>query len=197
VWREAGDGLRWIRRDPTLRLVATLSALTNLAISGLIAIIVLYALDVLRVGQAGYGLFMSAAVVGGLLGGLGAGRLATRLGILPGLRWILAMQTLALGALAVSRHPVPGALALAVFSAGTAAWNALWSSYGQRNVPAELLGRVGSAQRMAGLLTAPLGALLAGFAADAYGLPAVGYAAAAIFALVTVGSWRTLGSRRA
>jgi MFS-type transporter involved in bile tolerance (Atg22 family) len=195
VWREATDGLRWLRRDETLRLITVLSAVTNLAISGLIAVIVLYALDVLGVGEAGYGLFMSAAVIGGLLGGLGAARLARRFGTLPSLRWVLLAQTLAMAGLALSRHPVPGALALAVVAAGTAVWNALWSAYGQRTVPAAMLGRVGSAQRMAGLLTAPVGAVLAGVAAGAYGLPPVVYAAAGIFALVTAVSWRPLRAR--
>ena len=107
-----------------LRMTA-LSAASNLAISGMIAVIVLYALEVLRVTEAGYGLFMSAAVLGGLAGGLGAARVAARFGTLPGMRLILAAQTLALAVLAVSRHPVPGALALAVFAAGTSIWNSL------------------------------------------------------------------------
>ncbi|MGI5212550.1 MFS transporter [Plantactinospora sp. CA-290183] len=192
AWRTVGDGLRWIWRDPTLRLVTVLTMVTNVATSGLIAVVVLYALEVLKVPTAGYGLFMSAAVLGALAGGLLAGRLAARLGTLPGLRWVLVAETLALAGLALARHPVPGALALAVFSAGTASWNALWSAYGQRNVPVGLLGRVGSAQRTVGLLAAPVGAAAAGFLAGAAGLPPVLYAATALFALVTVVSWRRL-----
>jgi MFS family permease len=196
VWREAGDGLRWIRRDPVLLRMTTLTAASNLAISGMVVVLVLYALDVLKVSEAGYGLFMSAAVIGGLAGGLGAGRLAARFGTLPGMRLILAAQTLALAVLAVSRHPVPGALALAVFAAGTSTWNSLWAAYGQRRVPATMLGRVGSAQRMAGLLTAPVGAAVAGFAAEAYGLPTVVYGAAGILAITTLGAWSALRSGR-
>ncbi|GAB3148394.1 MFS transporter [Micromonospora sonneratiae] len=192
LWREAGDGLRWIRRDGTLCRITVLAAVTNLAISAMIATLVLYALDVLKVSEAGYGAFMAVAVVGALIGALGAGRLARRFGALSGLRWVLLGQTVALAGLALSRHPVPGALTLAVFSAGTAVWNALWAAYGQRNVPAELLGRVGSAQRMAGMLTAPIGAALGGFVAEAYGLPVVVYAAAVILALATTVAWRTL-----
>jgi MFS family permease len=196
VWREAGDGLRWIRRDATLLRITVLTAATNLAISGLIAVMVLYALDVLRVPEAGYGVFMATAVIGSLVGGLGAGRLAARLGTRTGLRWVLVAQTLALVVLAVSRHPVPGGIALAVFSAGSAMWNALWSAYGQRNVPAGLLGRVGSAQRVVGLIAAPVGAVLAGFTANAYGVRPIGYAAAAIFAVVTGTAWRVLADNK-
>ncbi|MEO3926371.1 MFS transporter [Micromonosporaceae bacterium B7E4] len=192
AWRAAGAGLRWIWQDRTLRRITGLTVVTNLATSGLIAIIVLYALEVLAVPAAGYGLFMSAAVLGGLAGGLCAGRVAARLGTLPGLRWVLVAETLAIATLAVARHPVPGGAALAVFSAGTAIWNALWSAYGQRKVPAELLGRVGSAQRTVALLAAPVGAVGAGLLGSAAGLPSVPYAATAVFALATAISWHSL-----
>ncbi|GAB3966553.1 MFS transporter [Plantactinospora veratri] len=68
TWRAAGDGLRWIWRDATLRRITGLTMVTNLATSGLIAIIVLYALEVLAVPAAGYGLFMAAAILGALAG---------------------------------------------------------------------------------------------------------------------------------
>ncbi|MGX7669041.1 MFS transporter [Plantactinospora sp. DSM 117369] len=195
AWRAAGAGLRWIWQDRTLRRITGLTVVTNLATSGLIAIIVLYALEVLAVPAAGYGLFMAAAVLGALAGGLCAGQVATRLGTLPGLRWVLVAETLAVATLAVARNPVPGAVALAVCSAGTAIWNALWSAYGQRNVPAELLGRVGSAQRTVALLAAPVGATLAGVLGATAGLPPVLYAATAIFALLTMASWHSLRPR--
>ncbi|MFI6065627.1 MFS transporter [Micromonospora sp. NPDC051227] len=192
VWSEIVEGLRWLRAHPTLWRVTVLTAASNLAISGIMAVLVLYALDVLRVPPAGYGLFTAAAIVGGVTGALGAGRLAARLGTVPALRVVLAVETVALTGFALARHPVSGGMALAVFAAGTVVWNSLWASYGQRQVPSKLLGRVGAAQRMVGLLTAPLGAALAGLAAAAYGTAPVAGAAAATFALVTVAAWRTL-----
>ncbi|GAB3949549.1 hypothetical protein GCM10027614_48550 [Micromonospora vulcania] len=169
-----------------------LAAASNLAISGLLAVLVLYALDVLRVPPAGYGLFAASAILGGIAGALGAGRLAARLGTVSALRVVLAVQTVALAGFTVSRHPVPGGLALAVFAAGTVVWNSLSASYGQQHVPAGLLGRVGAGQRMVGLLTAPVGAVLAGLIGAAYGTVPVAVAAAGTFALVTLAAWRTL-----
>ncbi|SCL16098.1 MFS-type transporter involved in bile tolerance, Atg22 family [Micromonospora rhizosphaerae] len=192
VWREAWEGVRWVRRDRVLWGITLLTAGSNLAISGLMAVLVLYALEVLRVPAAGYGLFAAGAVVGGLVGALAAGRLAGRFGTVPALRGVLAVQTLALTGFALARHPLPGGLALACFAAGTTIWNSLWASYGQRQVPAELLGRVGAAQRVVGRASAPIGAAVVGFAGQAYGVAPVGWAAAAIFAVVTVGAWRTL-----
>ncbi|MFF0152438.1 MFS transporter [Micromonospora sp. NPDC005203] len=192
VASEIAEGVRWLRGHRTLWRVTVLAAASNLAISGIMAVQVLYALDVLRVPPAGYGVFAAAAIVGGVTGALGAGRLAARVGTVSTLRAVLAAQTVALTGFALARDPVLGGLALAVFAAGTVVWNSLSASYGQRYVPAGLLGRVGAAQRMVGLLTAPVGAVLAGLAAAAYGtVPVVG-AAALTFALVTLAAWRTL-----
>ncbi|MEU7771627.1 MFS transporter [Micromonospora taraxaci] len=192
VWGEIVEGLRWLYAHRTMWRVTVLTSASNLAISGIMAVLVLYALDVLRVPPAGYGLFAAAAIVGGVVGALGSGRLAARLGTVPALGVVLAAETVALSGFALARHPVPGGFALAVFAAGTVVWNSLWASYGQRNVPAGLLGRVGAAQRMVGLLTAPVGAALAGLAAAAFGTVPVMGAAAGVFALVTVAAWRAL-----
>ncbi|MDG4806961.1 MFS transporter [Micromonospora sp. WMMD1120] len=192
VWSEIVEGMRWLRGHRTLWQVTLLTAASNLAISGILAVQVLYALDVLRVPPAGYGLFAAAAIVGGVAGALGSGRIAARLGTMPALRAVLAVETVALVGFALARHPVPGGLALAVFAAGTVVWNSLWASYGQRHVPHDLLGRVGAAQRMVGLLTAPLGAALAGLAAASYGTGPVMAAAAGTVALVTAAGWRAL-----
>ncbi|MCX5068413.1 MFS transporter [Micromonospora lupini] len=192
VWSEIVEGMRWLRGHRTLWRVTLLAAACNLAISGLMAVLVLYALDVLRVPPAGYGLFAAGAILGGVVGALGAGRLAARLGTVLALRAVLAAQTVALVGFALARQPVPGGIALAVFAAGTVVWNSLSASYGQRHVPGGLLGRVGAAQRMVGLLTAPVGAAVAGLAAAAYGTVPVAGAAAGTFALVTLAAWRTL-----
>ncbi|SCE69398.1 MFS-type transporter involved in bile tolerance, Atg22 family [Micromonospora viridifaciens] len=192
VWAEAWAGVRWVWRDRVLWRVSLVAGGSNLAISGIMAVLVLYALEVLRVPPAAYGLFAAGVVVGGLAGALAAGRVAGRFGTLPALRGVLLAQTVALAGFALARHPLAGGAALACFAAGTTIWNSLWSAYGQRHVPPELLGRVGAAQRVVGLASAPLGAALAGFAGEAYGVAPVGWAAAAVFALVTAGAWRTL-----
>ncbi|MEU5938984.1 MFS transporter [Micromonospora sp. NPDC047548] len=192
VWREAWAGVRWVRGDRVLWGVTLATAGSNLAIGGVLAVLVLYALEVLRVPATAYGVFAAGVMVGGLVGALAAGRLAARVGTLPALRGVLLAQTVALTGLALARNPVPGGLALACFAAGTTVWNSLWSSYGQRHVPAHLLGRVGAAQRVVGQVSAPVGAAVAGFAGQAYGVGPIGWAAAGIFALVTAGAWRTL-----
>ncbi|MGW4291511.1 MFS transporter [Micromonospora chersina] len=191
VWREAWAGMRWVRRDRVLWGIALASAGSNLAISGVMAVLVLYALGALRVPAQAYGLFAAGVVAGGLLGALVAGRVAARFGTMPALRAVLLGQTVALTGFALARGPVTGGVALAAFAAGTTIWNSLWSAYGQGHVPAELLGRVGAAQRVVGLAAAPVGAALAGLAGEAYGVGPVVGAAAGVFALVTAAAWGT------
>ncbi|SCE87539.1 MFS transporter [Micromonospora mirobrigensis] len=196
LWREAGEGLRWLRGEPVLWRVTLLSAGSNLAISALMAVLVLYALDLLRVPPGGYGLLAAGTILGGLAGALGAGRLAARLGPVTALRWVLLGQAVALTGLALARSPLPGGLALAVFAAGTTVWNSLFAAYGQARVPAGLLGRVGAAQRMVGLVSAPVGAAAAGLAGAAYGVASVIAATAVVTGLVSVVAWRVLRPAR-
>ncbi|MFD6695483.1 MFS transporter [Micromonospora aurantiaca (nom. illeg.)] len=191
VW----EGIRFLRRDRVLWALTVGTAGSNLAIGGLAPVLVLYALAVLRVPDAAYGLFAAGAVAGGLGGALFAGRLAARFGTLPTLRVVLLGQTLALAGFALARHPLTGGLAMAGFTAGSTIWNSLRAAYGQRHVPPDLLGRVGAAQRVAGLAAAPAGAVLAGLAAQAFGLTPVPWAAAAVFALVTAAVWVTFRAR--
>ncbi|MGB2567679.1 MFS transporter [Micromonospora citrea] len=192
VWGESVAGVRWLRGDRVMWGMALAGGGANLAISGLMAVLVLYALDVLLVPAAGYGLFLAGVVLGGLAGALGAGRLAARLGTVRALRLVLVAQSVALAGFALLRHPVAAGLTLAVFGAGGTVWNSLWAAYGQGRVPPELLGRVGAAQRMVALLTAPVGATLAGLAGAAYGVGPVVVAVSVVFALVSLAAWRGL-----
>ncbi|MFG1949720.1 hypothetical protein [Micromonospora sp. NPDC048830] len=116
--------------------VTGLAALTNLAISGLMAVLVLYALDVLRVPEEAYGVFLAGVVLGGLAGALGAGRLAARYGTLPVLRLVLAGQALALVGLAGRAYGVApvGWAAAATFALATVlGWRALRPAAGVRS----------------------------------------------------------------
>ncbi|TDB79330.1 MFS transporter [Micromonospora sp. KC721] len=190
--REALAGVAWLRGDRLMWRLALLGGGANLAIGALLAVLVLYVLDVLRIPAAGYGLFLAGVVLGGLAGALTAGRLAARLGTVPVLRAALVAQSAALAVFALVRQPVIGGLALAVFGAGGTLWNSLWAAYGQARVPAGLLGRVGAARRTMTLLAAPVGATVAGLAGAAYGVGPVVVAVAVIFVLVTLAAWRAL-----
>ncbi|GIG56432.1 hypothetical protein Lfu02_08040 [Longispora fulva] len=198
LFAEARLGLRWLAAHPTLRALTGLTAGANLVVGALLAVLVLLALEHLHVPARGFGLFFAVASLGAALGGLLAGRVGRLLGTLPALAVVLVAQTAALVALAVLRAPAPGAVALGLFTAGGALWNVLVMSYSQGEVPSGLLGRVGTAQRMAGVASAPVGAALGGALAAWLGLTGLLLCCAAAMALVAVATVVLAGrSRRA
>ena len=75
------------------------------------------------------------------------------------------------------------AAALAVFGFTGMVWNVNTTTLMQQRTPAELLGRVGSAFRALAVAGAPLGALLGGAVATAWGLNTPALLAAAFFVL--------------
>ena len=93
------------------------------------------------------------------------------------------MQIGALVVMGAVRSPVALALAMAVFGFMGMVWNVNTTTLMQERSPAEMLGRVGSAFRTLAVAGAPLGALLGGVAATAWGLNTPALLAAAFFVL--------------
>jgi MFS family permease len=179
---DIAEGLRWLVRHPVLRPLAAVLGLANLAIYMGQGVLVLFALHEIHLGQAGYGLLLTAMAVGGVLGGAVSGKLAAALGpvrcIAVALAGLLASQVL-IGV-------APGAvLAGAAGAFGTLAgtlWNVVTISLRQRLIPRRLLGRVNSAYRMIGMGSMPIGALLGGAIASTWGLRAPYLVAGALLA---------------
>ncbi|HEU5109119.1 MAG TPA: MFS transporter, partial [Micromonosporaceae bacterium] len=197
AWRAMTDGFRWLRRARTLFLATVITAISNLFIGGLIAVMVLLVVNVWGTPTAAYGAVVAMATVGIVTGSLLAGRIGRRWGTVPTLPVVLAVETAALIGLALVRHPVAGGALLAVFMGGTGVWNALFFSYAQRVIPGRLLGRVSGVQRMAYVAVAPVGALLAGEITARWGVPVVLMAGVVLFVVLLAASWRPLRADRA
>jgi MFS family permease len=178
-------GGRWLLRHPVLRPLAMALGLANLAVFMGEGIFVLFATRELGVTKAGYGLLLSAMAIGAVVGGLVGARLLSALG--PA-RCVVAV----LVALAVA-HAVLGTLssALAVgavaacIAGATTVWNVATISMRQAVIPRELQGRVNSAYRVIGMGSLPLGAVFGGLVANAWGLRAPFFVAAALLLVAT------------
>ena len=72
VLRESFAGFTTIGRDPRLRLIVGLYGAQTLVAGSLNVLIVVSALELFDLGEAGIGFLNSAVGIGGLLGGLGA-----------------------------------------------------------------------------------------------------------------------------
>ncbi|MDH6121112.1 MFS family permease [Kitasatospora sp. GAS204A] len=194
---EAAEGARWLARHRLLRALCLAAATANLVFGGVLAVLVLYAREVLRLGAVGYGLLVAAFAVGGVLGSLAA----PRLGRLLGTRWTLLVTMLGSGlALTVAGLTgswLPAGCATVGYGALSMAWGVLAVSLRQDLVPEQLLGRVSMAYQMVANGGLAVGAALAGELAHAYGLRAPFLAGAALTVLAAPPLYHVLSSRQA
>lgn len=161
-WPALREGLAWIAGHGFLLRLALLLGVVNAAYMSVLAILVLYAQEVLGLGAVGYGGLLTSAAAGGVTGGILAPQLAARLGLRGSL--LTALVVFALSHLALGFAPSPGVAAIAMFVEAFAGmlWNVVTVSYRQRNIPDALLGRVNAIYRFLGWGAMPFGAVAAG-----------------------------------
>jgi MFS family permease len=171
-WHHVTEGLRFLWKDRLIRDLTLFTASMNLFWAGWGALIVLFAV---RPGPMGlsefeYGIFLTAMAIGGLLGSVVCERLQKHLGTRNALALDFVGTILLVGVPALTTNPF--AVGAAAFFAGLGAtvWVILVASIRQRLVPGELLGRVYSASRFISWGIGPIGALLAGFVAEVWGI---------------------------
>jgi MFS family permease len=169
---EIAGGLRFLAYHPILRWTTPMAGATNLAAFAVIAIFVLYVQDILRLDPVGYGVLLSSLGIGGLAGALGAGQIIARIGQSGAIRLATGLGVLATLAFVVATHPIMAALAIATFGFQVTLWNVTVISLRQELVPDALRGRVAGTSRLVTWGTQPIGALAGGLLATAFGLHA-------------------------
>lgn len=167
------QGARYTARDPGLRVVVGYMALNTFLAAPFIALIPSMSINVLGAGKAGTSVLTTAQGLGAVVMAFSLGSFAARFGnrrVLISVLWSLPIA-LALYAIA----PTLALSAIALVLVGFLYLGALSSfiSIAQLRAPNEVRGRVVSVlQVMLGALY-PLGALLQGALADAWGLRVV------------------------
>jgi MFS family permease len=186
LYADVRTGLRWLWGQPMLRGLAFALGLSNFGFQMSQALFVLYAQDLLHVDETYFGVLLGVMGLGSIVGGLLGDRIVRRLGQLFALYasiciWIVSL--LAVGTLPITWF-VTLIAAIEAF-AGTI-WNVVTVSLRQQIVPDRLFGRVNSVYRWFGWGTIPLGALVGGLIADAFGLRAPYFAGAAVIMIALV-----------
>lgn len=184
---DIGEGLRWLWGHSVIRRLTLIAATTSLAQSAINGILVLFALEVLRIPDAAYGLLLVAAGVGGLLGGLVAPAVSRAIGRRAGLVTGCAVTGLSALGTGLTTNPVVAAALLATGAGGVMVWNVLTMSLRQTLIPEVLFGRVQGVYRTLVWGGMPLGALLGGVLAGAAGVPVVFVAAGCVLLAASVG----------
>lgn len=167
--REIAEGLRVLTRDKALRALCTATALCNIGMGALVATLVILVTGWLDAGNTGYAVATTAYTVGSLAGGAAGGRLVARFGRMRLVLVAGTAQTAALLVMGSVRSMVALVAALAVFGFMGMVWNVNTMTLMQQRSPAELLGRVSSAFRTLAVAGTPVGALLGGAVAAAWG----------------------------
>lgn len=193
---DIGVGLRWLWNHRLLRGLTLATAVSSFLQSMPSAMVVLYALEVLHVSEAAFGLFMVATGIGGVLGGLLAPLVARRFGRTGGMVAATLTFPLVVAGMGLTTNPYVGGALYGLSAMLIAVWNVLLMSMRQALVPHELFGRVQGAIRTAIWGGIPLGALAAGVLATVTSIPTVfvvsGLANIAVGACV----WRILHVHR-
>ncbi|CAM5365505.1 MFS transporter [Streptomyces aurantiogriseus] len=180
---EIGEGLRALWHDRVLRPVCLATLLCNIGMGALIATLVLHVTHWLHAGDTEFAAAMTAYAVGSLAGGFVAQRIARRTGRARALLLGGTVQTASLLLMGTVRHL--GALLAGMLLLGimNMVWNVNQVTLMQHRSPEAMVGRISSAFRTASTSGAPLGALLGGAVAGAFGLNAPALCAAVLFAL--------------
>lgn len=187
ILADVGEGVRWLWHQPLFRGMTVIVAFMNLARAMTLAIFVLYALELLKLNEIGFGVLTSAVAVGAVVATFIIDRMGWRI---AGPVMLLAVlgHGLSTAAMGLTSNPWLAGLFSAAFGFATMTWSLLSSSVRQAFVPDRLLGRVSSVHRFVSWGSLPLGGLLGGVLAAQFGLRApflIGGAAVVLVAIVT------------
>jgi MFS family permease len=169
------EGLGYLLHHRVLRTLAVMVAVDNLITSAVFAVFVLFALDSVHMDldELGYGVLMTGVAAGAIVGSVLEPPVERRIGRSN----VLFLTVLATSAavLVPALTASPPAVFAALVTAGIVMmmWNIITVSLRQRIVPDRLLGRVNASYRLFAWGAMPIGALLGGLIAEAFGIVSV------------------------
>jgi MFS family permease len=162
---EIAEGLSFVLRHPVLRKIVACTGTANLFGSMGIALEIVFLVRVLRVRPVYTGLLIAVASLGGVAGGLLAGRLGRRIGSAR-IIWysllVFGFPQLIIPLAAPGWRLAAFPAGLACFSFAAVVYNVAQVSYRQAICPPRLLGRMNAAVRWVVFGTLPLGAVIGG-----------------------------------
>ncbi|HEU4349937.1 MAG TPA: MFS transporter [Actinoplanes sp.] len=166
------EGLGWVWRHPVLRWLTVVSGVFSLMSLAQMAILVLFARDVLGLGPVGYGLLLTVGAGGSLAGTMLARHVERIMGTSSTLAFGLVAGGCAALLMGFAHGMVPALTAMVLGGGASMLWNVTQISLRQSCTPDRLIGRVNGVHKLVTWGAMPLGAILGGIIATASGLHA-------------------------
>jgi predicted MFS family arabinose efflux permease len=170
---EISEGLSFVLRHPILRKIVACTGTFNLFFQAVIALQIVFLIRVLHVPPAYTGLILAIGALGGIAGGVVAGRLARRIGSAR----IIWFSILVLGAPQMLVPLAHRGVTVLLFPLGYAVsmfsgvlYNVAQLSYRQSICPPHMLGRMNAAARWIVWGTMPIGGIIGGALGAAIGV---------------------------
>ncbi|WP_329025860.1 MFS transporter [Streptomyces sp. NBC_00690] len=183
------EGLRFVRREKSLRAITVSTALSNLAITVLLSMQILFLTRDLALTPGAVGAVLALSGVGGLLGALTAGRCAQWIGPARAI-WLIPLVISPVALVIPIAEPgwltVLCVLGLAIRAYGTTVFNVVNVSYRQAICPGRLLGRVNASVRFITWGVMPVGGLLGGVLGNWIGVRATLWVTCSALALTSL-----------
>ena len=194
VGSELREGLSWLWGQPNIRAMAIGAGVLNLAQTGALAVLVLFATQNLGMSELGFGALFAVSAVGALTGSLTADRVTRSLGRRTTL--MVSVTAMSLSLLAIGLVPSVAVTFAGMLIMGLVIefWNVVAVSYRQQTTPDRLRGRIMSAYRFIAYGSYPIGALLGGWTASAAGIPTSFVAGGIVIGGLALYLARALGS---
>ena len=189
---EIVEGIRWLWHHGPMRTLTITIVTFNVTFGAAWAVLVLYSLEHLGMGEIGFGVLTAAGALGSIVGALAYGPTERRIGPANIMRAGLVIETATHLTLALTATPAVAVVTLFVFGVHTGMWGTTVHTARQRQVPLELQGRVGAVYMLGMQGGLVLGTPIGGLLADRWGLTAPFWFAFAGSVLILVLIWRAL-----
>lgn len=192
VRTDIGEGLRWLWRNPPVRMLVLIILLFNVTWAAPWGVLVLYATEHLNMGAVGYGMLTTASAAGGILATFSFGWLERHISFATMMRVVLTLEVLMHLAFALTSTGWVALVIMFFFGFYAFVWGTISTTVRQRLVPAELQGRVASVNMVGVFGGMVIGWALGGVIAQAWGLTAPWWFAFGGAALTLLVVWRPI-----
>lgn len=192
VHTDIAEGLRWLWRNPPVRMLVIIILVFNVTWAAPWGVLVLYATEHLHMGAIGYGALTTASAAGGILATVSFGWLERHVSFATLMRVVLSLEVLMHLAFALTTTGWVALVIMVVFGAYAFVWATISTTVRQRLVPAQLQGRVSSVNMVGVFAGLVIGQALGGVIAQLWGLTAPWWFAFAGSALTLLLVWRPI-----